>query len=97
MSLSSGNDSKLVLLSGPSNDNTRELIDVAREFYIPGLLLIHYDTDKGDSALTRKSAASFKMVQNEPTAYLCHNKVCQLPVTSADRLRANLAEKYLLQ
>lgn len=85
------------MIPGPDNDNTQQLIDVAREFYIPGLLLIHYDVDKGDDALTRKSAAAFKMVKNESTAYLCHNKICQLPITSADRLRANLAEKYLLQ
>lgn len=83
-------------ISGADNENTHALIDVAREFYIPGLLLIHYNVEKGIDGLTRKSAAAFKVIQNESTAYLCHNKVCQLPMTSPARLRDSLSEKYLL-
>lgn len=47
--------------------------------------------------MTRKTARSFKMVKGQPTVYLCHNKACQLPITSSDRLRASLSETYLLQ
>lgn len=56
---------------------------------------MHYNTDEPVEALLRKSVAKFKMIRNEPTVYLCHNRVCQLPMTSSDDFRKNLAEKYL--
>lgn len=71
------------------------MVDIAREFYIPGLLLMHFDPEQSPEALTRPAIAKFKMVRNEPTAYLCHNRVCQLPITNLDDLRRSLTEKYL--
>jgi uncharacterized protein YyaL (SSP411 family) len=32
------------------------------------------------------------MIEGRPTAYLCRDFVCRLPVTSADALRAQLDE-----
>ena len=32
------------------------------------------------------------MVDGRPTAYVCHNYVCQLPVTDPEALAAQLAE-----
>lgn len=66
-----------------------------REFYIPGLILLHYDPDNADQILTRQSISKFKKVRNESTVYLCHNRVCQLPITSPDDLQKSLTEKYL--
>lgn len=83
------------MISGPNNEAAQSLFNVARDFYIPGLLLIHHDTDKPIEEMTRKSVAKFKMVRNEPTVYLCHNRVCQLPITSAEDFRKSLTEKYL--
>lgn len=71
------------------------MLDIARDFYIPGLLLLHYDPEQAPETLTRPDISKFKMVRNEPTAYLCHNRVCQLPITNPDDLRRNLIEKYL--
>lgn len=75
------------------------MLDITRDFYIPGLLLLHYDPEQSLETLTRPIISKFKMVQvrNEPktTAYLCHNRVCQLPITNPDDLRRNLIEKYL--
>lgn len=71
------------------------MCDVVRDFYIPGLLLLHYDPDQPHEILTRQAISKFKMVRNEPTVYLCHNRVCQLPITNADDLHRSLNEKYL--
>lgn len=71
------------------------MFDVARDFYIPGLLLMHYDPEQPPEMLTRPAISKFKVVRNEPTAYLCHNRVCQLPITGADDLHRSLTEKYL--
>ena len=87
---------RFVHISGPNNDATKALADVARDFYIPGLLLVHCNTDEPIETLTRKSAAGFKMAKNESTVYLCHNRVCQLPITTPEGLRESLSERYLL-
>lgn len=79
---------------GPKNEATEKLFDVARDFYIPNILLIHFNPDESVESLTRPAVAKFKMIRNEPTVYLCHNRVCQLPITSPDEFRKTLAEKY---
>lgn len=80
---------------GPKSETVDKMLDVAREFYIPGLLLLHYDPEQSPESLTRPAISKFKMVRNEATAYLCHNRACQLPITNPDDLRRNLTEKYL--
>lgn len=81
--------------SGPKGDAVDRLCNTARDFYIPGLLLMHYDPEQPTDTLTRQAISKFKMVRNEPTVYLCHNRVCQLPITNADDLQRSLTEKYL--
>lgn len=71
------------------------MLDVARDFYIPGLLLMHLDPEQAPETLTRQAISKFKMVRNETTAYLCHNRVCQLPITNPVDLQRSLTEKYL--
>lgn len=71
------------------------MLDIARDFYIPGLLLMQYDPAQPLEILTRQAISKFKMVRGEPTAYLCHNRVCQLPITNPDDLQRSLTEKYL--
>lgn len=81
--------------SGPKCDALDRLFDIARDFYIPGLLLMHYDPEQPAEMLTRPAISKFKMVRNEPTVYLCHNRVCQLPITTPDDFHRILSEKYL--
>lgn len=71
------------------------MLDIARDFYVPGLLLMHYDPEQPPEMLTRQAISKFKMIRNETTAYLCHNRVCHLPKTNPDDLQRSLTEKYL--
>lgn len=73
-----------------------KFIEIARQFYMPNMLLIHYDTDEPIEALTRPAVTKFKMIQNKSTVYFCHNRVCQLPITSPDDFNSVLLEKYKL-
>lgn len=82
-------------LLGPKSEAFEKMCDVVRDFYIPGLLLMHYDPEQPPESLTRQAISKFKMVRNEPTVYLCHNRVCQLPITNADDFHRILNEKYL--
>lgn len=56
---------------------------------------MHLDPDQPVETLTRPTISKFKMVRNEPTVYLCHNRVCQLPITTAEDFHRVLTEKYL--
>lgn len=85
-----GND--MVVVVGPKTDASEKLLDVVRKTYIPGLVLFHLDPEDLDS-VSRDSVKLFKMIDNSSTAYLCHNKVCRLPLTDAEQLREALAER----
>lgn len=82
-------------IAGPNNEASQKLIDVARDFLIPNLVLLHHNTDEPIESMTRTGAAKFKMVRNESTVYLCHNRVCQLPITNPEDFRKILTEKCL--
>lgn len=56
---------------------------------------MHLDPEQSTETLTRPSISKFKMVRNEPTVYLCHNRVCQLPITTVEDFHRVLSEKYL--
>jgi uncharacterized protein YyaL (SSP411 family) len=70
------------------------LIDVASDYYVPGLISIVLNVDKPDE-VTRKSVKNFKMIKNLPTAYCCHNQQCTLPLTDVKQLHEDFAAKYM--
>lgn len=59
-------------------------------------MLINVDPNNLTS-VTRKSALQFKMVDEKPTVYLCHNQVCELPITSIEELNTRLSGKYVFR
>lgn len=87
---------ELLIVVGPNSIESRKLFDVTKKFFLPGLVPVLVEVDNPDS-LTRKSAKQFKMVKNLPTVYICHNFVCQLPITDKDELEQMLTEKYVYQ
>lgn len=78
---------------GPKVEATENLLRIAQQAYAPGLVTFHLQTDNPESVL-RESVKSFKMVNNSPTVYLCHNKVCQLPITDARKLEETLESRF---
>lgn len=83
-------------ISGPNEDETKKFMSVVKDFYVPGLITIPYALDKPDD-VTRKSAQQFKMIRNLPTAYCCHNRSCNLPITDPKVLADEFASKYLFK
>lgn len=71
------------------------MVDAVRDFYMPGLLIVRLDPSLPEHNLGGKTLKSFKMIQDAPTAYMCHNKVCQLPVTEPEKLAEDLVTKYV--
>lgn len=57
-------------------------------------MIISLKIDQLDQT-TRKSVDQYKMVKNLPTAYVCHNQVCHLPIVEADKLYEEFKQTYL--
>lgn len=85
---------ELLVVVGPNSDESRKLFNVTKNFFIPGLVPVLVEIDN-EKSLTRKSAKQFKMLKDMPTVYLCHNFVCQLPITDTVELEELLTEKYV--
>ncbi|CRK97938.1 CLUMA_CG011311, isoform A [Clunio marinus] len=84
----------MLVVVGPDDENTRSFIEIASDYYVPGLISILLIVDKPHE-VTRQSVSQFKMVRNLPTAYCCHNKQCALPITDPKLLSEEFASKYL--
>ena len=89
---------KEVAVVGPSaNAVTSELLDTVRRQFLPNKVLMGYDPSSLDS--TGRAGLNLGdypllegrgMVNGQPTAYVCQNYVCQLPVTEPGPLLAQL-------
>ncbi|XP_062548812.1 uncharacterized protein B0495.5 [Armigeres subalbatus] len=89
------NGRDMLVVVGPDGPEATTLADAARDFYMPGLLIVQLNPSLPDHSLGGKTLKSFKMMKEAPTAYMCHNKVCQLPVTEAERLTEDLVNTYV--
>uniref|UniRef100_A0A182TYV6 Thioredoxin domain-containing protein n=1 Tax=Anopheles melas TaxID=34690 RepID=A0A182TYV6_9DIPT len=84
-----------LIVVGPESPEATALVDGVREFYIPGMIIVQLKIDQPAHIVRRrKSLDNFKMVKNMPTAYICHNKVCHLPVTEPERLTEDFQPRY---
>ncbi|XP_055637232.1 spermatogenesis-associated protein 20 isoform X2 [Toxorhynchites rutilus septentrionalis] len=85
----------MLVVVGPDGPEAKSLTDAVRSFYIPGLVIIRLDPTKPNQRMGGKKVDSFRMIQDSPTAYLCRNKVCQLPLTEPYRLAEGLQAKHV--
>ena len=86
----------MLVVAGLDDDNTKNFIGIASDYFVPGLISIKLNVEKPED-ITRKSVNQFKMIRNLPTAYCCHNKQCTLPITDPKLLAEEFASKYLLE
>lgn len=84
----------LVAVVGPDTEVTKQFVEILQRFYIPGMIIVHVDPEK-PSASCLKTQEKFKMVNGKPTVYICHDKVCRMPLTDPKKLEENLNENFL--
>ena len=79
---------EIAIVGDPADPATQALLGVVRQLYLPTTVL----------ALKRPGASSMlplladrDLVNGQPAAYVCQNYACQLPVTTAEELAAQLA------
>lgn len=83
------------MCKGPSK-LSQDFLSAIRNYFIPGLVLINVDPNE-TTTVTTKSALHYKMLDDKPTVYLCHNETCELPITGLQQLNERLSEKYLFK
>jgi uncharacterized protein len=80
---------ELAIVGDPADPATRELLAVARAGERPNLVVaVSADPDSSSIPLL----AGRTMIDGRPTAYVCRNFACRLPVTDPDALREQLGE-----
>ena len=80
---------EVAIVGDPDDPATRELLEVAAGGYAPNRVLALRPGGR-DSAVPLLAERS--MIKDRPTAYVCRDFACRLPVTDADALRDQLAE-----
>lgn len=83
----------LVAVIGPDSEETTKFVNICRQFYIPGMIIVHVDP-QSPSEFQKRANDKFKMINDKTTVYICHNKVCRLPVTDPEKLEDNLRETF---
>lgn len=86
--LDTGLDSLVIV--GPTGEGSERLLRVAQQKFVPGLAVFHVERTEDPGFKLKESVKSYKMVDGKATAYLCHNGVCQLPITEAKELGDSL-------
>jgi uncharacterized protein YyaL (SSP411 family) len=80
---------QLAIVGDPSASDFQDLLRVARESSLPGLVLAG-GTGEGSAVPLLQGRTR---IEGHATAYLCEHFTCRLPVTTPDELRAQLLEK----
>lgn len=81
-----------IVIAGEKEDQrTQELVRVVHSRFLPGrvLMVIHPERPL---ALLAPFTREFTMLEGKPTAYVCENFVCQLPVNDPDALASLLRQ-----
>lgn len=84
----------LVAVVGPDSPDTQRFVEICRKFYIPGMIIVHCDPQHPDEACNQRVQRKFKMVNGKTTVYICHDRVCRMPVTDPAQLEENLMANF---
>ncbi|KPU76904.1 uncharacterized protein Dana_GF13496, isoform B [Drosophila ananassae] len=87
----------LVAVVGPDSEDTERFVEICRKFYIPGMIILHVDPQHPDEASNQRVQKKFKMVNGKTTVYICHDRVCRMPVTDPAQLEQNLMANFFTE
>ncbi|SPP74731.1 spermatogenesis-associated protein 20 [Drosophila guanche] len=87
----------LVAVVGPDSDDTNRFVEICRKFFIPGMIILHVDPLHPDDACNQRVQKKFKMVNGKTTVYICHDRVCRMPVTDPTQLEENLMANFFTE
>ena len=85
---------QIIIAGKPGAVDTRNLLRTLHERYIPNKTVTLADGAAGQHSLEKhcKFISSIHPIDGKATSYVCENRVCKLPVTDPEALRAVLLE-----
>lgn len=84
---------KQIIIAGkPDEPHTQAMVREVHSHFIPGKVLLLADGESGQKYLESNVdfLGTVTMLDGKPTAYVCENFTCQLPVNDTDKLREQL-------
>ncbi|MFN0136654.1 MAG: thioredoxin domain-containing protein [Phycisphaerae bacterium] len=80
-----------IAIVGPlDSPATQSLLRIAHAVYLPNRILAHLDPARPGDRIASPLLADRKMIGGKPTAYVCQDYACNLPVATAEELRRQL-------
>uniref|UniRef100_A0A1A9WYV4 Spermatogenesis-associated protein 20-like TRX domain-containing protein n=1 Tax=Glossina brevipalpis TaxID=37001 RepID=A0A1A9WYV4_9MUSC len=81
---------------GPKTDLTQKFAEICRKYYIPGMLIAVIDPQEPVMHVYNQCILDkYKMIDAQPTVYLCHGGVCRMPITDPVKLEEELSQIFL--
>ncbi|MBI5325942.1 MAG: thioredoxin domain-containing protein, partial [Ignavibacteriae bacterium] len=88
-----GESREIVIIGDLNNVKTMQLLNIVNDFYIPGTVILHKQSNDSKIDEISELARNKTMINDEPTAYLCINNTCKEPVNETAKLRILLSGK----
>jgi len=84
---------EIVLVGDLEAQQTKEMLNILKEEYIPNKTVLLKPTDGLDIVKLADFVKDMKMIDERTTAYVCKNFACASPTTSKDRFRTMIKEE----
>ena len=85
---------EIAVIGGSEDPGTTALLDTVFGSYLPNKVLVGLDPEQEQPSQAEESIPLLEnrgMIGGKPTAYVCQNYACQLPVTNSESLASQLA------
>ncbi|ALC42545.1 CG8613 [Drosophila busckii] len=84
----------LVAVVGPDSADTKQFVEICRKFFIPGMIILRCDPQHPQDSCNQRVQQKFKMVNGKTTVYICHDRVCRMPLTEPAQLEEHLMSNF---
>ena len=86
-----GGPTEIALIGDPSDERARALAKAAAEAFVSHRVIAHASGGSGGGAESHPLLRGKTLVDGAPSAYICRNYACDLPVTDPNALSVKLA------
>lgn len=81
-----GQPQEIIISGSKKEENTQNMINQLHHRFLPNAIRLLHDPDDSSLHSLIPFLTDFGMQENQPTAYVCQNYSCDLPVTSAEKM-----------
>ena len=88
----SGPSYEIIIVDGEKKEGSREFFEIINKHFIPNKIVIYKSEDQDFSQVSELKTFINELhpINNKPTAYICKNYYCELPVTNKEDLIKSL-------